>query len=145
MRLHFTTSSGENEKLHRLILDFCTNFDQSGQISDLDTGILLLRKALVLGPHPRRYVALYNLAESLSIRFRCTGQQVDLDEVVGLHREALGLFGSRSDRSHSLNGFANALYQQFCQTGQQADLDETIVMHNEALELRTAPPIDHVP
>ncbi|KAJ7720183.1 CHAT domain-containing protein [Mycena metata] len=113
-------------------------FEQTGQLADLEEPIGFHREALELTPgsHPNRSALLNNLANALLAQFEQTGQLADLEESIGFHREALELTpGSHPNRSASLNNLANALLAQFEQTGQLADLEESIGFHQEALEL----------
>jgi hypothetical protein len=64
----------------------------------------------------------------------------DVDEAVGLYREALMLQSiPHPKRSMSLNNLGNALDMRFMQTGVIEDLDKAITLHREALALLPAP------
>jgi tetratricopeptide (TPR) repeat protein len=92
-------------------------------------------------PHPDRPSSLNNLANVLDTRFTQMGQYANLEEAVGLYREALTLFPApHQERSGSLDNLARILHKQFDQTAELADLEEAIRLHREALELR---PLSH--
>ncbi|PPR00664.1 hypothetical protein CVT26_012321 [Gymnopilus dilepis] len=72
--------------------------------------------------------------------FDQSSRQVDLNEAILMHQQALELHPSaHSNHSLSLNNLASVLEARFQQSGRQADLDDAILMLQEALELRPAP------
>ncbi|KAJ7747449.1 tetratricopeptide repeat-containing protein [Mycena maculata] len=121
---------------------FAQTFEQSGNLSDLDTGIAQLRQGhfrLSWG-HPAWGGMINNLATALQSRFEQRGEGQDINEAIQLHREALALRPSpHPDRGSSLNNLANAIQTRFEQRGDGQDIDEAIQLHQEALALRPSP------
>ncbi|KAG1856604.1 CHAT domain-containing protein [Suillus tomentosus] len=67
--------------------------------------------------------------------------QIDLDQAIALHREALALLlVGHKDRSKSLNNLANGLSSCFEHRGNDEDLDQAIALHREVLALH---PVGH--
>jgi hypothetical protein len=118
------------------------NFEQTGQLSDLETSISLYRELLVRVPAQNRHwlASLNNLGAALLNRFERTGTIQDLEEAIVLHREVLVLRPAfHPNRSSALNNLANALFTRFGQTGMIQDVEEAIALHREALVLRPEP------
>jgi hypothetical protein len=64
-----------------------TQFEQTGQLADLEESIAFYQQALELfpGSHPNRSISLNNLASALQTRFEQTGQLADLAESINKH------------------------------------------------------------
>jgi hypothetical protein len=79
--------------LSNLAVGIWKQFQQTGQLSDLETATSLFQEVLRGLPiqHPERSGTLNNLAIVRHTRFRQKGQIEDVDEAIALHREALGL------------------------------------------------------
>ncbi|KAG1820623.1 CHAT domain-containing protein [Suillus variegatus] len=105
---------------------------------DLDQAIVLHREVLALLPvgHTDRSMALNNLAQQLSTRFKHRSNSEDLDQAIALYMEALALRPiGHTNRSTSLNDLANQLSTRFEHRGNDEDLDQAIALHMEALVL----------
>ncbi|KAI5982333.1 hypothetical protein EDD15DRAFT_150699 [Pisolithus albus] len=88
--------------------------------------------------HASRYVALFNLALGLQLRFKKEEEIDDLNEAITLHRDALELRpveNEKSDRSDSLSNLAFCLCRRYDKLGAVVDLEEAIALGREALEL----------
>ena len=88
-----TNNSEEGSQLLGFAADLAQQFQQSGQIADLETAISLARESRALLPihDPKWLLASNNLAILLHIRFDQLGQHEDLDEAISFHRETLEL------------------------------------------------------
>ncbi|KIM81205.1 hypothetical protein PILCRDRAFT_821657 [Piloderma croceum F 1598] len=136
------TDSTEIERLLQWVVVVLL-LEQSGQRTDLETAIAVLRKFLTISPiyHPNRLTAYSNLAAALTLRFHQSGQHKDLDEAISLLQNALRLQPApHPDRPSSLNNLAAALTSRFAQSGRLEDLDKAIPLLQEALELQ---PVSH--
>ena len=127
------------EQLHSRAGSLAAKFQQGGGTSYIEEAIALDREALELCPpgHPKRSVALTELACHLSVRYGQLGVTRDIHEAIALDREVLDLspHGHR-DRSTALNNLAVYLFTRYKQLGAMEDLDEAIVLDREALNLR---------
>jgi hypothetical protein len=67
------------------------NFNQSAQLSSLNTAVMVQREALLLRPIPHglRTASLRGLAATLYARFRRTDDISNIDEVILLLNEAV--------------------------------------------------------
>ena len=110
--------------------------DQS-RISDLEEAFILNQAALELRPpgHPGRGTALYIVADNLKARFWALGKSADLDEAIELHRLALDLRSSNSDRSSSLRELGVCLWKRYNTQNTIRDLEEAITFNRAELEL----------
>ncbi|KAG1832888.1 TPR-like protein [Suillus subalutaceus] len=72
----------------------------------------------------------------LEIRFKCRGNDEDLDQAIVLQMEALALHPvGHTDRSKLLNNLATELSSRFKHRGNDEDLDQAIALQREALAL----------
>jgi len=114
-------------------------FIESGQMSDLDSAILLLRRSLALrpSPHPQRAQSLTYLAQAFCCRAERADRSDDLDTGISLYRETLELRPEPHPKHHNslCNRLASALLSRFERTGQAGDLEEAIVLQRQALDL----------
>ena len=114
-------------------------FQQDGQVGDLDEAISISREALSLIPLSDKFhpTILLRLAGVLSKRYEHSGQRADLDESIALSEEALSLLVPSEDyskRSDALNDLALVLIAKYDIGGQMADMDRAIALLKEALE-----------
>ena len=92
-------------QLASLATGLLTQFEQQGQMTHLQTAILLLRESRALLPvhHPNVSPASINLALALHTQFQQLGQREDLDECISLNRDWLELLPApHPDRSIEL-------------------------------------------
>ena len=109
----------------------------------LDDQIAQCRKELKRCPpeDTGRGKALFNLARSLQKIFLETNAIEDIEEAIGIHREALTLRPEgHPDRHWSLFRLAWCLGVRYCKQGTLPDLEEAITLGRAALDLR---PEDH--
>ena len=135
----------DNERAIRLM----ARHEATGDLDALQEGVELFRRDLA---HPAddeipRSSRLANLATALRTRFTVLEETADIDESVGLARQALAEHqdedpergqGTRPTDPSLENCLANALYTRFLSTGDMADLDEAVVHDDNALAV--APP-----
>jgi hypothetical protein len=79
-------SESEVSELSELAKTTLANFNQSAQLSSLDTAVMLYRNALLLrpNPHPKQLVSLGGLAAALYAQFRRTDDMSSLDEAISV-------------------------------------------------------------
>jgi hypothetical protein len=86
--------------------------------------------------HPDRSISCTNLAFSLHIRYKHTGDAAVLDEAINLEREVLDLCpAGHPDRSRSCGNLAVSIWTSYKLTGDVRLLDEAIDLKREALGL----------
>jgi len=127
-------ASGLSELAKTILADF----DQSAQLSSLDTAIMLYKEALLdrHNPHPERAVPLLGLCAALYARFRRTGDMPNLDEAISLLRKALEACPQRDiSRADILRHLSAALAIRFDKIGRLPDLDEAMARHRDACQL----------
>ncbi|OCB87685.1 hypothetical protein A7U60_g5211 [Sanghuangporus baumii] len=127
-----------SQTLRRLAFFVSTRYSRGGEVSDLETAILLSRDALEFCPegHPDRSLLYYNLASFLLTRFNHSRRMEDLDEAISLHRTALELRPEGHPcRFESLNNLATSLSTRFLNAGRMEDLEEAIILSRAALRL----------
>ncbi|KAJ7438299.1 CHAT domain-containing protein [Mycena galericulata] len=128
--------------LNRLASAVETQFQQQGDLKDIDEAITLHRETLEIhaAPHPARGDCLTNLALAVQRRFTQQGDPKDIGEAITLHREALEICAAtHPDRGSNLNNLAVAVKTQFEKRGDPKDIDEAIILHREALEICAEP------
>ncbi|KIM75667.1 hypothetical protein PILCRDRAFT_78642, partial [Piloderma croceum F 1598] len=131
-------SSMAASDLSELAKTILAGFDQSAQLSSLDTAIMLHREALIRrpSPHPKQAVSLAGLCATLYVRFHYTGDRPNLDEVISLLREAIEACPETDiSLSISLSHLSAALAIRFDRTGHSPDLDEAVTLHHDACQL----------
>ncbi|KAJ2931490.1 hypothetical protein H1R20_g5636, partial [Candolleomyces eurysporus] len=108
------------------------------KLSESNFAIQLCREAAELSPGTP--YSIHALANIVYNRARHTGSLADLDEAIGLYREALELRQLHNpDRPSSLAYLANGLLDRYWRIGTMADLEEAIVLYRQALMLRPFP------
>jgi CHAT domain-containing protein len=115
-----------------------TQFEQRGEISDLEEALTLERNALELLPqgHPDRARSLDNLARYLHARFHQLRTLSDLEEALALQRNVLEvLLQGHPDRAHSLGNLASSLHTRFQQLRMLSDLEEALALERNILEV----------
>jgi hypothetical protein len=101
--------------------------------------IEIKRKVLALRPpgHPDRANSFDNLATSLRVRYKQTGDVALLDGAIELNRGALALRPpGHPNRATSCTNLGSLLCVRYQQTGNVALLDEAIALNRGALALR---------
>ncbi|KAI0055957.1 hypothetical protein BV25DRAFT_1666502 [Artomyces pyxidatus] len=104
----------------------------------LDDTIAKERDTLASRPsgHHERYLALNDLAASLSMRFLEMGQMEDLGEAIMLYREARNLWAPEEpNRIGFLTNFGHIMSMRFLRLRQTEDIDEAITLHREAVDI----------
>jgi tetratricopeptide (TPR) repeat protein len=117
----------------------------SGQRKDLDEAIAAHQEVLKLLPESNspRSTALNNFALTLREQFKDSGQLEELDKIISLLREAVGLlpvFHRYHNRPKLLNNLASSLNERFSKSGQRQDMVDAITAFNEAVN---ALPLGH--
>jgi hypothetical protein len=97
----------------------------------LDRAVESHRRALDAGPGD--HGATVKLATSLRMRYDATGDGRDLDEIVGLARDASGRARKAGERAAQLSTLATCLLARFEHTGRMADLDDAADAAAEAV------------
>jgi CHAT domain-containing protein len=110
---------------------------QTGEISDLDSAITLLRKSYEIMPpdDPYHRPLITNLGAALIYRYECTGREEDLEEGIRALQEAVEI--TPPDHPGRYIAFANlsmGLIRRYMYMGRLEDLEEAIRVLQEAVE-----------
>jgi hypothetical protein len=127
----------ESAKMTELPVDILASFNHSGQLSSLDTAIVLLQEALHLlcSSHAKHIVSLGCLAAAIYARYHHTGDMQNLDEVISVFCVAMEAC-PESDIYHAdlLSHLSGALFMRFFRTGELPDLREGIKLYRNMLQ-----------
>ena len=143
---HSSRSSSRSSSLHYLAICYLHRYSKQGVTSDLEEAISLNRTALGLRSrgHFGRAATLYNLGDTLRIKFVALNEITVLDEATTFHRWALDLRpAGHADRPASLRSFIDCLSSRIEKTGAAADMSDRLKLSQAVLELRGLNNIDH--
>jgi hypothetical protein len=135
-------SESEVSELSELAKTTLANFNQSAQLSSLDTAVMLYRNALLLrpNPHPKQLVSLGGLAAALYAWFCRTDDISNLDEAISV------LYGAVETCSASdtyledlLRSLSAVVTTRLGKTGQIMDL-QVATRHDYVLQLPSSLP-----
>jgi hypothetical protein len=136
-------SESEVSELSELAKTTLADFNQSAQLSSLDTAVMLYRNVLLLrpNPHPKQLVSLGGLAAALYAQFCRTDDMSSLDEAISV------LYGAVETCSASdtyledlLRSLSAAVTTRLGKTGQIMDLQEVATRHDHVLQLPSSLP-----
>jgi len=130
--------NSEISKLSKLAKDALANFNQSTQLSGLDTAVCLHREALCLchNQHPECIVSVGSLAAALYAWFHCTDDILNIDEAISLLSEVVAAYPEAymylTDYLSSLSIFLATRFDMNCK---REDLQESMTRHRHVLQL----------
>lgn len=124
--------------LRNFAVHLYNQFQQRGDIQDLDKAISINREVLTLGPppNPKSVGTLNNIGVALWTRFQHCGNSQDLEESVSLLRLAVEYKSLGSDPSLPVGNLAVALWLRYMFRVDAQDLNECILLNKESLKLR---------
>ena len=133
----YMMAAGQNTELNdlsKLAKTTIVNFNQSAQLSGLDTAISLYRETVSLCPSPHHHwlTSLYGLSEALYARYRRAANTTDLDEAILVVRQALeGCPESHGYRVDLVNHISALLATRFDKTSQSLNLQEVMTRRRD--------------
>ncbi|KIM71698.1 hypothetical protein PILCRDRAFT_82523 [Piloderma croceum F 1598] len=128
----------EASELSELAKSTLADFNQSAQLSRLETAVKLHREGLHLrtSPHPKRLLSLGGLAAALYARFRRTDEMSDLGEAIAMLRMGIEVCPENDVlRADLIFKLVAALTTRFYETGRLPDLHEAVTRHVDSLQL----------
>ncbi|KAJ7465536.1 CHAT domain-containing protein [Mycena latifolia] len=130
--------------LQKLVFSLHERFELHGNLEDVNEAIGITEELLKAhpSPHPQRCIDLVDLAHLLEIRFEHQPTALedpnDIDKIIALRREALGLQdSSNAQGSKTLNGLGAALRVRFAMRQDLNDLEDAIKCHRKALAINS--------
>ncbi|KAE9363030.1 hypothetical protein N431DRAFT_489968 [Stipitochalara longipes BDJ] len=129
------------ERLCRLATYLCYRFRHRNLVQDLDEGIQLLEKALVLSNISDLHKAkwLNNLSVLLTERFRRSGKGPDLDRAINAGKGCIDLTPiDDTELARRLNNRGDQLKDRYMILGAIEDLEESIQLGQQAVDRTSA-------